>query len=86
MNPWKDDLSETDAISRYRMYGDGFVVSHVIGWQGMTEVNETALFKHENYFVLEGDWKKQYEPLIDKGFEACKAFYDENKENNERLD
>jgi hypothetical protein len=40
---------------------------------------ETALIKDGNYYILNGDWRKEYEPLIPQGFEACKALFDENQ-------
>ena len=53
--------------------GDGFVVS----FNPETDVGaETALCKDGEYFILLGDFRKQYAKLIPRGFAACKAFYD----------
>lgn len=41
---------------------------------------ETALCKGGKYFILNGDFRKQYEELVPKGFEACFAFFE--KQNN----
>lgn len=39
---------------------------------------ETALVKGGDYFILNGDFRKQYEKLSPKGFDACKEFFDKN--------
>lgn len=39
---------------------------------------ETALCKDGNYYILLGDFRKQYEQLVDKGFNACLKFFKEN--------
>jgi hypothetical protein len=31
------------------------------------------------YLILDGDWRKEYEPLVEKGLDACKKFYQDNK-------
>lgn len=41
---------------------------------------ETALVKRNpngihTYSILSGDWRKEYEQLIDKGYEACYEFF-----------
>ena len=41
---------------------------------------ETALVKGEKFFILNGDWRYQYEDLVPKGWKACKAFFDANSE------
>lgn len=44
---------------------------------------ETALCdqrdKRTKFYILNGDFRKQYEKLVPNGFEACKAFYDKKK-------
>lgn len=42
---------------------------------------ETAIVKDDNYYILNGDWRQDYEQLIDKGFKACKKFFDEHQED-----
>lgn len=37
---------------------------------------ETALVKGDNYYILTGDWREEYLPLVDQGFDACYAFYE----------
>ena len=40
---------------------------------------ETALVKDTSYYILNGDWRKEYAELIPKGYEACKKFFDEHE-------
>ena len=42
---------------------------------------ETALVKKPEYFILNGDWREQYEEVIDQGFDACMEVYKKNKKN-----
>lgn len=73
--------------------GDGFRVSynphtndkvmaelmeHVTGEKMPHSVKETALIKGNQYFILTGDHRLAYEPLISKGFQACEAYYQAN--------
>ena len=41
---------------------------------------ETALCKDEKFYILNGDFRKEYEKLVPKGFDACYKFYLKNKE------
>lgn len=45
--------------------------------------DETAIVDNVNsqYYILNGDWRKDYEQLIDKGFKACKDFFDAHQEH-----
>ena len=38
---------------------------------------ETALCKDDNFYILNGDYRIQYEKLFTQGFNACKRFYDQ---------
>jgi hypothetical protein len=51
------------------------------GWAGDGSGEETALCKDDQYFILNGDFRKEYEALIDKGFKACKKFFDDHEED-----
>lgn len=47
---------------------------------------ETALVIHhkhkdKEFFILQGDWRAAYLPLIPLGLQACRAFYEQNKAN-----
>lgn len=39
---------------------------------------EMALFKDGVYLILNGDHRSAYENLVEKGYDACRAYYDEN--------
>ena len=45
---------------------------------------ETALVKRykkgHKYYILNGDFRKDYEKLVKKGYKACKEFYNNNEE------
>ena len=44
---------------------------------------ETALVKKgkdEKFYILNGDFRKEYEKLLSKGFKVCYEFYLKNKE------
>jgi len=45
--------------------------------QGLKEGGgeETALVKGNNFYILKGDFRKEYERLVSKGFKACYKFY-----------
>ena len=34
------------------------------------------------FYILNGDFRKEYEELFPKGFAACKKFYDRNKKKH----
>jgi len=40
---------------------------------------ETALYDGENWYILEGDFRKNYLRAFPKGLEACKRVYERNK-------
>lgn len=43
---------------------------------------ETALVKNDKFFILNGDFRKQYEKLISKGFDTCHKFYLKNRKEH----
>ena len=47
-----------------------------------TPMGETALVKGRDFWILNGDWRKQYEEVVDKGFDACMGVYSENKKEH----
>ena len=49
--------------------------------EGIYEVDETALSNGDDFFVLDGDFRKEYEEIIDQGFEKCYEFYTSNKKD-----
>lgn len=42
--------------------------------------DETALVKEDQFYILNGDWREDYEKLIDKGFDECFKFYESKGE------
>ena len=40
---------------------------------------ETALCKDDIFYILNGDFRKEYEKLFPKGFKGCKKFFDSKK-------
>lgn len=44
-----------------------------------TSVGETALVSDGTYWILNGDWRKEYEAVYEQGFDACLAVYKANK-------
>lgn len=42
---------------------------------------ETALVKNHKYYILNGDFRKEYEQLVDEGFDACYQFFKDNSEH-----
>ena len=70
--------------------GKGFHISYnaspcvgMSSWASDGGSDETALVNHKGkrvFYILNGDFRKQYEKLIDKGYKACKKFYNDNKE------
>ncbi len=71
--------------------GKGFFISYLANsnWSGIQSFrgdggsDETALVNPKakiEYLILNGDFKKDYEKLINKGYLACKKFYNSKKE------
>lgn len=65
--------------------GDGFFVSYRPTNTGPlggtiadcdTDEGETAIVKQREYYILNGDHREAYGPLITDGFDACKAYFD----------
>jgi hypothetical protein len=54
-------------------------------WEGDNKSEETALAKETckecgtHYYILNGDFRKEYQKLISKGFNACLKFYNSKK-------
>lgn len=70
----------------YKLEGDGFFINYnpnpgaeIASFRGDNRSSETALVEKaedRNYRILNGDFRKEYEELAPKGFEACLEFYD----------
>lgn len=44
--------------------------------------DETALWIEEKFYILNGDWRKEYEQAFLGGKVACKKLYDEKKKEH----
>lgn len=51
---------------------------------GATTTEETALYSHvdRKWYILIGDWRKEYEDLLPKGYAACVEFYNSKKQEH----
>lgn len=45
-------------------------------WASDGGSDETALCKDGDFWILNGDFREEYENLIDQGFDACFVFYE----------
>lgn len=50
----------------------GGMISSFAGDDGSVE---TAIVKGENYYILNGDFREEYEALVDEGFDVCYNFF-----------
>lgn len=62
-------------ISYNRNPGSGFSSFRADGGAG----DETALVKNDKFFILNGDFRAEYETLASQGFDACHAFFEKTK-------
>lgn len=68
------------------MQGDGFYISYLPAggmsmfgfWDSDGSGDETALVKDEKFLILNGDYRDEYEALVDKGYDECLKFYEKN--------
>ncbi len=74
-----DQIGQQELIT-----GKGFHISYAVAGSGPTG-DETALVKHlkgkdkYKFYILNGDWRTQYRPLVKLGYKACKELFDANK-------
>lgn len=66
--------------------GDGFFVSYnantgskISCFAGDGEGDETALVKGDKFYILNGDFRKEYSELVEKDYGKCKKFFDSKK-------
>lgn len=75
------------------VHGEGFMVSYndFLNISGNTlgsamgsdnRSAETALCFDNTYLILNGDFRKEYEAVIDEGLDACKKVYEAHSETN----
>jgi hypothetical protein len=58
---------------------NGTLVSEIPMFASDEGSSETALCADGSFMILNGDFRAEYEVLVDCGFEACYAFYLNNK-------
>ena len=60
--------------------GDGFYISYNDHDHGIYGCDTTALVlgQMEKFYVLQGDHRAQYLPLVGNGFAACLSYFNEN--------
>ncbi len=71
------------------LYLDGFYISYNPGnysIQAFASDNgmngsETALCKDGKYLILNGDFREDYEKLVEQGYEECLKFYNNKKDS-----
>ena len=63
--------------------GEGFYISYNsnpgcgVSMFASDAGSETALCKDGDYFILNGDYRKEYEKLAPQGWDSCMEFYKE---------
>ena len=68
--------------------GEGFYISYMPSngmdafgsWGSDSGSDETALCKDGEFFILNGDFRKEYAKIIEEGFDRCLDFYEKNLE------
>lgn len=75
-------LSGEGFFISYQDFSNGFIggVGGVFGPDD-GKSPETALCKGGKFYILNGNFKEEYEKLVPEGYEACYAFYKANIEN-----
>lgn len=77
-----------------RLDGENFHISYIPHTDQLTpheitnvllageQERETSLCREAAHFILQGDWRTQYEDRIDEGYDACYQFYQARKVTN----
>ncbi len=83
MSKWKQPPSRMSISNNALLEGDGFYISYATAL-GLRTIamfasddnsDETALVIEGKFYILNGDYRKDYEKLVDQGPEKCLAFY-----------
>jgi hypothetical protein len=66
------------SVPNEAMPGDGFYISYNDVDQGIYGSDTTAIVvgQMQRFFILNGDHREGYAPLIQQGFDACIAYYE----------
>jgi len=73
MNQWKETEYGNQILE-----ADNFFIS----FSQFVSPPETALVVNKKYYILSGDFTKEYEEVIDKGLEACLEIFKKYKDEN----
>jgi len=80
------DGIEITGPGNYVLNGEDFYISYAPDISGNpynhpsdNTGDETALVQDGRFLILKGDWRDQYEALVDEGYEACVALYRAHK-------
>lgn len=57
-------------------------LASLVGAEEVTDGEETALFGNNTWYILTGDFRKEYEEVFDRGFLACLDVYNSHKNTN----
>lgn len=85
---WEPKINYFGKQSNFILRGDGFKISYNPDTQSSTIIDcfsgdknadgsyqETALLYKGNFYILNGDFRKEYEELVPKGYQACYDFF-----------
>ena len=87
MKPKKKKTIKWNALAHNQVLsGNGFYISFnslpgefILSFRSDDDSCETALVKrvggHKRFYILNGDFRKEYEKLVSKGFKACMEFF-----------
>ena len=63
------------------LYCDGFHISYFQYTEAKIPIVETALVDYcgeKKFYILKGDWRKQFEEVVEQGFAACYKIFQDN--------
>ena len=86
---WIKNSSDGFSTTNFTLKGKGFLISYnpytggifqaFAGDNGIGSA-ETAIIHKNKFYILNGDFRKEYEKRIDKGYKCCKEFFNSKKE------
>ena len=63
----------------YLSYATGHAMSVLSMFGSDNHSDETALVVDGEFYILNGDFRREYETLVPKGVDACMAFFNQHK-------
>lgn len=67
---WKKTITGNEVLSR-----EDFYISFRPAGNGFRKAKTALVKKSDDYFILNGDFRREYEEIFDKGFDECYKFY-----------